>query len=534
MSRRIDLRVRLSMVVLAALGGFVCLHALPLQTGYDLVILGGRVLDGTGGPAIAADVAIRDGRIAAVGPLAKAASRHVVLARGKLVTPGFIDVHSHAAEGLVREGLEQGRPLIAQGITTIIANPDGGGPVDLEAQRATLEARGLGPNVGLLIGHGSVRTAVMGREARAPDGPELARMEALVDRAMQAGAFGLSSGLFYTPGAFAKTDELVALARRVAPFGGVYTSHIRDEGNYDAGLLASVDEVIQVAEQGGVIGIVSHMKALGPDTWGKGAEAADRIEGARTRGVRVFADQYPYEASSTSLQAAVIPVWARVPRAERAAKFQDPAGRQKLADEVRENIRRRGGAGSLQVAQYAPDRTLEGQKLDAIAAARGMAPELAAIDLVDRGPVSVVSFNMADRDIFDIMRRPWTMTSSDGGLVMENEGVPHPRNYGAFARKLAVYVRERRVISIERAVHSMTGLSAEVFGLADRGRLVAGAAADVLIFDPEAVRDRATYTQPHQLSEGMSWVFVNGVAVLEDGKWTETRPGRVLKRRAAL
>jgi N-acyl-D-amino-acid deacylase len=516
---------------MATILALAALQAVPRQADYDLLILGGRVVDGTGAPPVTADVAIRQGRIVFVGALGKAAAWRVVLARGKVVAPGFIDVHSHAAEGLVREGLEQGRPLLAQGITTIVANPDGGGPVDLAAQRDALETRRLGPNVALLVGHGSVRAAVLGQAARAPDAAELARMEALVDRAMQDGAFGLSSGLFYTPGSFATTDEVVALARRAALRGGVYTSHIRDEGNYGAGLIASVDEVIQIAERGGVTGVVSHMKALGPDTWGRGAEAADLVDAARRRGVRVYADQYPYDASSTSLAAAVIPVWAREGQeAERAARWQDASIRPKLLDEVRENIRRRGGAASLQVAHYAPDRTIEGRTLEEVARARGAAAEAAALDLAARGAVSVVSFNMTERDIVAIMTRPWTMTSSDGGLVKADEGVPHPRNYGAFARKLAVYVRERQVLPLERAVHSMTGLSAQVFGFGDRGRLAPGMAADIVVFDPAAVRDTATYTKPHQLAEGMSWVFVNGVAVLEVGVWTGAKPGRVLRK----
>ena len=454
MSQGRRVRRRLAWFV-AAVAAAAALDAPSMQSRYDILITGGRVLDGTGAPAVAADVAIAGGRIAAIGPLGDAIADRRVDAAGKLVTPGFIDVHSHAAEGLVREGLEEGRPLLAQGLTTIVGNPDGGGPIDLDAQRTALETRGLGPNVALLIGHGSVRGAVLGQAARAPDAAELVRMEALVDRAMQAGAYGLSSGLFYTPGAFARTDEVVALAKRVAPFSGVYTSHIRDEGNYDVGLLASVDEVIQIAEQAGVTGIVSHMKALGPDTWGKGVEAADRIERARARGIRVFADQYPYEASSTSLQAAVIPVWARdVPAAERPARWNDPAIRPKLRDEVRANITRRGGPGALQVAHYAPDRSLEGRKLDEIAAARGLDAADAALTLAEKGSVSIVSFNMDDRDILDIMKRPWTMTSSDGALVKLDEGVPHPRNYGAFPRKLAHYVRQRGVLST-RAGHAL-------------------------------------------------------------------------------
>jgi N-acyl-D-amino-acid deacylase len=505
--------------------------ALAQAERYDLVIAGGRVLDGSGRAAVRADVAITAERIVKVGDLAGAPAARRIDASGQIVAPGFIDVHSHAAEGLARQGLEQGQPLLAQGVTTIVGNPDGGGPIDLAAQRQTLERRGLGPNVALLIGHGSLRAFVVGQAAREATAEELSKMASLVDRAMQEGAFGLSSGLFYAPGSFAKTEELVALTRRVAPFDGVYTSHIRDEGNYGAGLLASVDEVIRIADEGRAIGIVSHMKALGPDSWGLAIEACRHIERARARGVRVFADQYPYDASSTSLAAALVPRWAQDGGdAAFAARLDDPAVRTKLVAEMKENLRRRGGAASIQVAHYRPDRTIEGRTLEAIARDRGLDPTLAALDLVQKGSVSIVSFNMSEKDIEHICSQPWTMTSSDGGLVAMNEGVPHPRNYGAFTRKLTRYVGERHVVSLERAVHSMTGLPAQVFGLADRGRVAAGAAADLVVFDPAKLRETATYTQPHQLAEGMSLVLVNGVAVLEDGRFSDARPGRVLRR----
>jgi N-acyl-D-amino-acid deacylase len=484
---------------------------------FDVVIRNGRVLDGSGNPWVRADIGIRDGRIAAMGTLTSAQAATAIDAANRFVTPGFIDVHSHAAEGLTRADLRQARPIVAQGVTTLVVNPDGGGPIDLAAQRKTLETGGLGPNVALLVGHGSVRSAVMKPASRPePTAEELDRMRGLVRRAMDDGAFGLSSGLFYTPGSFAKTEEVIALARVAGDRGGVYTSHIRDEGDYGAGLIASVQEVIRIADEGHVPGIVSHMKALGPDNWGLSMAATMRIEQARARGVSVFADQYPYEASSTSLRAALLPGGADV--ADVAV--------------LRENLRRRGGAASIRIASYAPDRSLEGKSLAEIAAARSVTPEAAAVEILARGNASIVSFNMSEEDIRHIMTRPYTMASSDGGLVMAGSGVPHPRNNGAFARRLALYVRERRVVGLEFAIRSMTSLPAAVFGMTDRGVIREGAMADLAIFDLDAIRDNATYAEPHNMAEGMSWVLVNGVPVIANGTFTEARPGKVLRKGA--
>ncbi len=506
---------------------------------YDTLIVNGRVFDGSGSPPVRADVAIKDGRIVAIGDhlanatatdAAAAAATRIIDAEGRYVTPGFIDVHSHAAEGLTREGLEQGQPLLVQGVTTIVANPDGGGPTDLVRQKHTLERRGLGPNVALLIGQGSVRRAVLGMADQAPTPDQLSRMKAIVRQAMEDGAFGLSSGLFYAPGSYAKTEEVIELAKVASEYGGLYTSHIRDESNYTpGGVVASVDEVIRIADEAHLTGIVTHMKALGPDNWGLGATLVQHIDQARARGVKVFADQYPYEASSTSLTAAVIPRWAQVDGdAAMKTRLESPETREKMLPEARENIRRRGGAASLVIAFYAPDRSLEGKSLEDVSKARGVPPEVAAMDLVMKGDVSIVSFNMSEKDIELIMRQPWTMASSDGGLVPMNEGVPHPRNYGAFARRIAVYVNDRQVIPLDFALHSMTGLSADVFNIPDRGYLRTGAWADVLIFDPAAIRDTATYTKPHQLAQGMWYVLVNGTPVVEKGTLTPALPGRVL------
>jgi N-acyl-D-amino-acid deacylase len=508
--------LRSSSSLIFAISVVIAGSALPAQQKFDVLIRNGRVMDGTGNPWIRADVALRGDRIVSIGRLPDATATRIIDAADRLVTPGFIDVHSHAADGLTRPQLRQAQPALAQGVTTLVINPDGGGPVDLAAQRARLESGLLGPNVAQLIGHGSVRREVMGSANRPPTGDELERMREVVRRGMQDGAYGLSSGLFYVPGSFAKTDEVVALARVAAEYGGVYTSHVRDEANYNVGIVASVQEVITIAEQAGLPGIVTHMKALGHENWGLAAASTARIEEARDRGVQVFADQYPYEASSTSLRAALL-----------------PGGIEPTEPAVRENLKRRGGPDSIQIAFYKPDPSLEGKTLAQIAAARKASPEETAMELISRGNVSIVSFNMSEDDIRHIMTRPYTMASSDGGLVLPTEGRPHPRDYGAFARRLAVYVRERHVVGLEFAVRSMTTLPALVFGLKDRGHLREGAYADIAIFDPTKVRDTATYADPHHLAEGMSYVLVNGVVVVEGGTFTDGLPGRVLRKQGA-
>ena len=480
---------------------------------FDVLIRNARVMDGTGNPWLRADVGITGDRITSVGDLAGATAARTIDAQDRLVAPGFIDVHSHAAEGIRNAALHQAQPLIAQGITTFVANPDGGGPVDLAAQRVAIEAARTGPNVALLIGHGSVRSAVMGSANRAPTADDLQKMKDLVRRGMADGAFGLSSGLFYVPGSFAKTEEVIELTKVAAESGGLYTSHIRDEGNYDAGVRASVREVIRIAEEARTIGIVSHMKALGKDSWGLAPALLQDMDEARTRGVQVFADQYPYEASSTSLRAALV-----------------PGGASPTEAVVTENLRRRNGPDAVWIAFYRPDRSLEGKTLAQIAKARGVSPVKAAIDMMAAGDASIVSFNMSEEDIAAIMRAPYTMASSDGGLVPVGAGHPHPRDYGAFARRLGVYVRERHVVSLEFAIRSMTSLPAAVFDIKDRGVIRPGAFADLVIFDADTIRDAATYAEPQKLAEGVSDVLVNGIPVRLDGKFTDALPGRVLQK----
>ena len=499
------------------------------QTRFDVLIRGGLVVDGSGAPARRADVGVTGERIRAVGDLASATAGTVIDATGRYVTPGFIDVHSHAGPGLATAGLNHGRPVLAQGITTVLVNPDGGGPVDLVAQRAGYQRDGIGLNVGLMVPHGSVRRAVMAMTDRDPTPDEQARMNALVRDGMRAGAFGLSSGLYYAPGSYSKTAEVMAMAKQIAPFRGSYSSHIRDEADYSVGVVAAVDEVIEIAEQAGISGVVTHMKALGPASWGLSKTLVQHIEAARARGVKVFADQYPYEASGTGIVGALMPRWAQV--GGREVMLRRIAGelRGKVRDEVKVNLTRRGGANTFLVSEYDPDTSIEGKRLSDLAAAAGLEPEEYALTLLEKGDAGLVSFNMSDDDIALIMRQPWTMTCTDGGLQPMTDGKPHPRAYGAFPRKLERYVRERGVVDLPFAIRSMTALAAEVFGVKDRGVVRDGALADLLVFDLAKIKETATYENPHQIAEGFEVIVVNGTVVRARNRFNDVLPGRVLR-----
>jgi N-acyl-D-amino-acid deacylase len=494
---------------------------------FDVLIVNGRVLDGTGNPWIGVDIGVRGGRIVAMGALTGQSAARTIDARGRHVTPGFIDVHSHAREGLEGQ-LNSAEPLLAQGITTAMLNPDGGGPVDLGPVRRTFETRGVGVNTALFVPHGSIRQQVLGMEDRAPTGGELSKMVDLVRAGMNAGGIGLSSGLYYAPGSYAQTEEVIAMAKAAGEHGGVYSSHIRDEGDYSIGVVAAVDEVIRIAEEGQLPGVVSHMKALGVASWGLSMASLMRIEQARARGVQVWADQYPYEASGTSITGALVPRWAQVGGNDALRKRAIGAERGRLREEVRQNIARRGGAASLQISRFAPDPSIEGKTIADLAKTSGESPEEVALDLLARGGAGLVSFNMSERDIEQIMKQPYTMTSTDGDLVPMGEGKPHPRAYGAFPRKLRLYVRERGVVDWPFAIRSMTHLPAMVFGVKDRGQLRVGAWADIVVFDPARVVDTATYADPHHLSEGIDTILVNGVLVRDEGTFTGALAGKFI------
>jgi dihydroorotase/N-acyl-D-amino-acid deacylase len=390
-------------------------------------------------------------------------------------------------------------------------------------------------NLASLVGHGSIREAVLGRANRAPAAAELARMQELVRQAMREGAFGLSTGLFYVPGSFARTDEVIALARVAGELGGIHTSHMRDEAGQ---VLESVKETIAIGEEARLPTQLTHHKMIGRAAWGSSAESLRLVQEARGRGVDVTIDQYPYTASSTALQAALLPAWALEGGAEALARrLADPGERARILEVVKDKIRNERGGGdprNIAIAACGFDRTLEGRTLAGILQGRGLPTTIEnaavlALEIVERGGASAIFHAISEEDVERILVSPYTMVASDGEIPILGQGAPHPRSYGTFARVLAVYVREKGLLSLEEAIRKMTSLPAARLGLSDRGLVRPGMKADLAVLDPATVRDRATFEKPHQYAEGVSLVVVNGEVVLEGERMTGARPGRVLR-----
>jgi N-acyl-D-amino-acid deacylase len=503
---------------------------------YDLIIRGGRIVDGAGNGWFRGDVALRGDIIAVVGKLDGATARRVIEAKDLVIAPGFIDTHSHARRTIFEE--TKAENYIRQGVTTAIEGPDGSSPLPLKPFFDRLTAAHIAINMGALVGQGSIRESVIGLVNRRATSDEIEKMKALVKEAMEQGAMGLSTGLFYVPGNYTPTEEVIELAKVVGRMGGIHTSHMRDEA---AGVLKSVEETIVIGERGGLPTQVTHHKIVGKGNWGRSVETLRLVAEARARGVDVTIDQYPYTASSTGLTA-LLPQWSQEGgQREIVKRLDDPATRAKIKAAVVENIKFDRGGGdpkNVYIARCAWDQSLEGKNLAEITAARGRSASLedaaeTALEIVAKGGASAIFHAINEEDLVRILKDPLTMIASDGGVEIPKRGVPHPRSYGTFARVLGVYVREKRVLSLEDAVRKMTSLPAMRLGLQDRGLLRPGMKADIAIFDATRIRDRATFADPHQYAEGVSYVIVNGTVVLDDGKMTDSRPGQVLLGPAA-
>jgi dihydroorotase/N-acyl-D-amino-acid deacylase len=476
-------------------------------------------------------------KIAFVGDLSAASAAVRFDATGLAVTPGFIDIHSHATSDTVRGSDVVQRPLaesyIRQGVTTAMGGQDGSSPEDVGAFLAYLDAYPAAMNIGLFVGHGTLRARVVGQDDRRATPDEIAGMTALVERALNAGAFGLSSGLEYTPGAFADTEELVALSRPVGRAGGLYISHIRDEG---ARVLDSISEVIRVGEEAGVAAQVTHHKVIGKGRWGRSRETLRLIDEARARGVDVMSDQYPYTASATGLTI-LLPDWAKAGGTDALLeRLADPEIRARIRSDVIDHINEeRGGDPATIVASRCPNAPEnDGLSLADMLVRDGRPVTVenaadTALRLVEGGSCSGVFHSMSEEDVVRIMQHPMTMIASDGGIPEPGEGVPHPRNYGTFARVLGHYVRDEGNLTLEAAVRKMTRLPADRLDLTNRGRLEAGAIADISVFDPERIQDRATFADPHHYATGVRYVIVSGEPVLVDGEPTGLRPGEALR-----
>ena len=551
-------------VALSLAVGLVCMlasHPWAQPAEYDLLIVGGHILDGSGSPWFEGSVAVKDGKIADVGRLPKASARRVIDATGLVVAPGFIDLHSHFDYTLLVDGTAQSK--IRQGVTTeILGESSSAGPVlgpvatefdrylqPLGLQRdwttlgeyfARVERQGISVNIASYVGSGQVRDCVLGNVNRAPTAEELEKMKALVAQAMREGAIGLSSGLIYPPNMFATTDELVELAKVAAAYGGLYATHIRGEGAHG---IQAIDEAIAISEKANLPAHIFHFKLDGRANWGRMVEQVKHIQAARDRGVDITADQYPYIAAMTGLEMCLPPKYLEGTSAQVVERLKDPKARAEIRRAIAaglpgwedNEVKSVGGWHGVLVAslQKPENKKFEGKRMDEVAKLMGKDPLDALCDLLisEGGSADAIYFSMSEQDVRLAMQQPWVGVGSDGTAVnpeMTFAGKPHPRFYGSFPRVLGYYVREQKVLSLANAIRKMTSFAAQITGLTDRGLLRPGLAADITIFDPKTVTDKATFENPLEYAVGIPYVIVNGVAVIDNGQPTGSKPGRVL------
>ncbi len=511
-----------------------CCALLPAAD-FDLLIRNARVLDGAGNPWFRADIGVRGGRIVAVGSLGPGAmAQRTIDAAGRIAAPGFIDVHTHIEGGV--EKVPRGDNYLLDGVTTVITGNCGGSTVKPGEWFAQLEKLGLGLNVGTLIGHNSVRREVMGTANRKATADEILKMQEMVEQAMREGAVGFSTGLIYIPGTYSDTAEVVALAKAASKYGGTYASHMRDEGEK---IVQAIDEAVRAGRDAGMPVQISHFKIDNRRLWGASVKSLALVEKYRAEGLDVTIDQYPYDHSSTNL-GITLPSWA-LADGDGAIKerLSSPATRARIKREMLRMlvVKGRPDYSYATVAGFAPDRSLEGKTISQINRLRKRQPTPASeaetiLELIQKGGAQMVYHSMSMADVDRIMEYPHTAVASDGGVREFGLGMPHPRSYGTNSRVLAEFVRRRKLLSLEDAVRRMTSLPARTFHLRDRGLLHEGMAADIVIFDPAKVQDKATYQAPHAYTEGFDFVFVNGVAMVEDGKLTANRGGRALRHGA--
>jgi N-acyl-D-amino-acid deacylase len=516
--------VRFVLPLMLALGLVETTHAAPDA---DVLLQNGTIIDGTGGKPYEGNVAIRDGRIVAVGDVATAATaKQTIDCKGLIISPGFIDLHNHSDNTITSKAGRSARCYLTQGCTTLVTGNCGGGRADIGKFYDELAEKGTGINIAQLVPQGSVREKVMGNELRAPTPAELKQMQALVDAGMQQGAWGISTGLQYVPGSFAKTDELIAVSEVVGKRGGFYASHIRDEGDT---LLESIEEVIEIAKGAHMPAHVSHLKSSKKPNWGKVRAAAHLIEQARANGLKITADQYPYTASSTSIMAMLLPDKERE-GGERATaerlKNEDTAKR--LRPLIAKDIDARG---PIMLASMKGKPAWVGQTITEIAKKENREPVDIGLEILRNDPDAAgVNFGMDEADVRFVMTLPWVATASDGSSKTDNGTKPHPRSFGTFPRKIGRYSIQDHIIPLPAAIRSATGLPADVLGMTDRGYIRNDTIADVVVFDPKQLEDRATYDEPFKPSVGVRWLFLAGKVAIADGVPQDVLAGKPLRR----
>lgn len=499
---------------------------------YDLILKNGLIVDGTGDQAYAGDIAIIGNRIVKIGSLKESQAIETIDASGLVVTPGFIDVHTHCDRGIKRVPTVDN--YILQGVTTVIGGNCGGHPFPLQELFKGLEETGISINFGSLIGHNTIRREVMKFKMEAPTEEEMSQMKALIDKEMRAGGLGFSTGLSYLPGIYSKTEEIVELASAVSTYDGIYASHIRDQAQH---ITEAIEEAITIGEKNNLTVQISHIKLADDEVWGETERITKPVDDARARGVDVFLDQYPYTATSSGFTSS-FPSWVFEGGRDRfLERIKDPEIYAKVkAYIIERRLTSTKGINKLEkiyIANSRNYRDYEGKNLQEILLAQGIAPTIdngvdLIIDIEKNGGASCVFFQMDEKDVEDLMKLPYNMHASDGSVQEVGRGVPHPRNYGTFPRVISYYVREKGVISLEEAIRKMTSLPAQVFKLKDRGLLKEGMYADICVFDLENFKDKATFEEPHQYSQGLSYVIVNGKIAIKDYKHTQNRSGIIL------
>src|ERR1044071_2661465 len=518
-----SLFIKSAAVVLTALA-IVCLllarqPADAQSPAYDRLITNARIVDGSGNPWFRADVAIKDGRIEHIGRLGPETATRTIDAHGQILAPGFIDVHTHV-ESIYE--LPSAENFVRMGVTTLVTGNCGTSTTDVAEFLGRMKEKPLAVNLATLIAHGSVRRKVVGLDDRAPTPEELKQMESLVEQGMKDGAVGLSTGLIYVPGTYAKTDEIVALARVAGRYGGLYATHMRNEGDKVAD---AIRESIQIGEQAGLPVEISHFKISNKKLWGQSPMTLGLVRDARARGLVVTVDQYAYTASSTSLESR-LPSWLRAGGFEEAKKrLAAKDTRERAIKDTRDALKRSGfkDYSFAVVASYGPDKSFNGKSIAEITKQVKNKSDIKSqieqmLEMYEAGGAAMIYHGMGEDDVKRIMQEPFTMIASDSGVRQIDESVPHPRGYGNNARVLGLYVRELKLISLEDAIRKMTSLPAQTFGFRDRGLIREGFAADLVIFDENTIIDQATFEKPHQFPVGISYVLVNGQLVLANNQ----------------
>ncbi len=518
-----------SLVVLISFLAGGATPALVQQATYDIIIGNARIIDGAGNPWFRGSIAIKDGRIAKVGRFSSSDAKYYIDAKNQIVAPGFIDVHVHTEDVY---NLPAAENFVRMGVTSLVTGNCGGSDLDIGDFLGRINTKPLAVNIASLIGHNTVRSKVIGLDNRAPNPDEQQRMNGYVEQAMKDGAVGFSTGLIYLPGTFAKTDEVVELAKSAAKFGGIYASHIRNE---EAHVVEAINEAINIGEQAKMPVEISHFKISSKNLWGKTPTTIGLVTAARDRGLTVTVDQYAYTASSTSLDSRM-PSWVLAGgRAEGTKRLADTETRKKVFDDMKKELKERGFKDYeyANVASYRAEPKFNGKNIKEITKIVRSKDKLddqieQILEMYQKGGASMVYHSMNEGDVQSIMRQPFTMIASDSGVRTFGSGVPHPRGYGNNARVLGRYVRELKLITLEDAIRKMTSLPAQTFGLRDRGLIREGFAADLVIFDENTVGDKATFDQPHQYAVGFSTVIVNGEVVFDGQQMTGALSGRAI------